>query len=102
MSPMRIDGAGGVRDPKGPGEADRAKAKAGASPESVRREFQIAALKAADDVTISVVGRLLAQLSRSPDVRAERVEELRAMVADGGLEENSDVEEAIRGMLDDI
>ena len=100
MSPMRIEGPGGVRDPKGPEEPERAKAKASA--ESVRQQFQIAALKAADDVTISLVGRLLAQLSRMPEVRQEAVEELRQAVADGTLEDVSDIEEAIRGMLDDI
>ena len=102
MSPIRIDGAGGVRDPKGPDETDRADPNARPSAESVREEFQIAALKAADDVAISVIGKLLAQLSRMPEVRQDRVEELRQMIADGGLEGGSDVEQAIRGMIEDI
>ena len=102
MSPMHITGPGGVRDPKGPDESERARAKSRGSAGSAREQFQIAALKAADDVTISVIGRLLAQLSRVPEVRAERVEDLRQMIADGRFEANSDVEAAIRGMLDDI
>ncbi len=101
MNAIRIDGPGGVKDPKGPGKAGRASSAkgskgaggaAGASASSSR----------GDGVSISPQARLMGILSRMPDIREDRVEALRQAIAEGVFDEVTDVDEAVRGLLEDI
>ncbi len=106
MNALRIDGPGGVKDPKGldpkgPGKAGRASSAKG-SMGAAGAAAASASSSRGDGVSISPQARLMAILSRLPDVREDRVEMLRQAIADGTFDDITDIDEAIRGMLEDI
>jgi flagellar biosynthesis anti-sigma factor FlgM len=55
-----------------------------------------------DRVELSDHARLLDQLRRMPEVRSERVEEVRKAIADGTYETEARLEEAIDRLLQDL
>ena len=55
-----------------------------------------------DEVEISQMGHLLETLSQLPDVRAERVAELRSAIAEGTYETEQKLDLALERLLDEI
>ena len=55
-----------------------------------------------DTVDISETGRLLEMASQLPDVRADRVEQLRAQIAQGSYETSDKLDMALERLLDEI
>jgi flagellar biosynthesis anti-sigma factor FlgM len=55
-----------------------------------------------DRVELSDHARLLDQLRRMPDVRSERVEEVRQAITDGTYETDVRLEKAISGLIRDL
>ena len=55
-----------------------------------------------DTVDISETGRLLEMASQLPDVRMDRVEQLRAQIAQGGYETSDKLDLALERLLDEI
>ena len=56
----------------------------------------------ADVVDISDTGRLLEMAAQLPDIRADRVEQLRAQIADGSYDTADKLDLAIERLLDEI
>ena len=55
-----------------------------------------------DQVEISAAGRMLEDLSRSPEVRAERLEQIKAAIDDGTYETAEKLDTALEKLLDEI
>lgn len=55
-----------------------------------------------DEVQISSVGQLLGRLSEVPDIRANRVAELRAAILEGRYESEEKLSVALDRLLDEI
>jgi negative regulator of flagellin synthesis FlgM len=56
----------------------------------------------ADVVDISETGRLLEMAAQLPDIRADRVAQLRAQIADGGYDTAEKLDLAVERLLDEI
>lgn len=56
----------------------------------------------ADEVQISSVGQLLGRLADMPDIRANRVAELRAAILEGSYESDDKLSLALDSLLDEI
>lgn len=86
---------------QGPGQPPRIKplsGKKGVVPTS-RPE---GAEPAADTVRISGVGRILSDLSKVPEVRSERVDEIRSQIQAGNYDLSDKLQPAIDRLLDDL
>jgi len=59
-------------------------------------------LHGADEVAISDTGELLAQIRDLPDMRADRVAELRSAIASGVYESSEKLDLAVERLLDEI
>ena len=100
---MRIDGPGELGDLKRPAKSGRPARSPKPGGDSAPPAERTGGVQGrGDGVDISAVGKLLARLGKLPEIRADRVEELRRLVLESRLEEVSDLDEAVRGMLDDI
>jgi negative regulator of flagellin synthesis FlgM len=55
-----------------------------------------------DTVDISETGRLLEMAAQLPDIRADRVEQLRAQIAQGSYETADKLDMALERLLDEI
>lgn len=60
------------------------------------------AMQAGDHVEISEMGRILDDLSRVPEIRAEKVAELRRSIQAGMYETPEKLEIAVERMIDDM
>ncbi len=56
----------------------------------------------ADSVDISAAGRLLEMAAQLPEIRTDRVEQLRAEIAGGRYESSAKLDTAIERLLDEI
>ncbi|MBX7073739.1 MAG: flagellar biosynthesis anti-sigma factor FlgM [Pirellulales bacterium] len=61
-----------------------------------------AATQGADQVEISQAAQLASKLSEIPDIRHERVQSLRAAIADGSYETGDKLDGALERLLDEI
>jgi negative regulator of flagellin synthesis FlgM len=55
-----------------------------------------------DRIDISEAGQIAGRLAEIPDVRQERVDEIRAALADGTYETDAKLEAAVERLLDEI
>jgi negative regulator of flagellin synthesis FlgM len=55
-----------------------------------------------DQLDISEAGRIAAQLAEIPDIRSDRVAELRAAIASGTYETEARISQAVERLLDEI
>ena len=91
---MQIQGLAQVHGPQAinPPHAPRGTA----AYESARPAF------GADEVSISPLGQMFDRLSQIPDIRADRVNQLRAAIADGNYDSPERVSLALDRLLDEI
>lgn len=66
------------------------------------RPVAAAAGDGGDKVEISDAARLSAAMSRLPEIRGDKVERARQMIADGTLDTPENIETAIDRMIDDM
>ncbi|REJ65219.1 MAG: flagellar biosynthesis anti-sigma factor FlgM [Planctomycetota bacterium] len=60
------------------------------------------ATRGADEVTISPEADFLSRISELPEIRQDRVNELRAKIAEGSYDVDGNLEKALERLLDEI
>ena len=90
---MDIQGAGGI---SGPNRIEPQKVSPG------RTETADLGNKIGDRAEISETARLLSQLAEVPEVRMEKVEELKELIASGQYESKEKIEQAVERLMDEL
>jgi flagellar biosynthesis anti-sigma factor FlgM len=74
------------------------------APHSIRPNAPPAARPAVggDELQISSQGQILSRIADLPEVRQERIDQLRAAIADGSYESGARLETAVQRLLDEI
>ena len=70
--------------------------------ESVESTRQTESVVRADEVDISPEAEMLGQVDQIPDIRTERVEEIRLQIAEGTYETDAKMDIAVGRLLDEI
>ena len=97
---MEVNGPGSVQGAfpiKPVDPASQVRPAAEVSPTS-----QTDAIATRDEVDISPAGKILDQLNQSPDVRAERLAQIKAAIEAGDYETDEKLEAALEKLLDEI
>lgn len=74
------------------------------APHGVRQQpsFQAPSAAGGDEVQISSVGQLLGRISEMPDIRQDKVQQLRALIAQGTYDSESRLSSALDKLLEEI
>ncbi|HUV39879.1 MAG TPA: flagellar biosynthesis anti-sigma factor FlgM [Planctomycetota bacterium] len=88
-----------IRGPAGVGGADPIRS---AGPLRAKTVKGTSSASRADSVEISEMAKFLEKISRLPDIRKDKVDAVKAQLANGSYETPEKLEKAINALLDDL